>query len=373
MNASHRVLHYAWIGLAIFAVDAAPGSARAGDDSTQSPNVGRIGFAEIIGRVDDWQQSEPIKTPWNRDGDKGGYGKTFRGFDRRTNFTFKIKAHQDATIHTLEVKEEDRKPLTIKAGQVLQVVNRPVTTWGFFQCSFSVTDLKVDWTQRPMVRLIVSAEANYSSFRPQQDEHPTAISAYLIQVQPTGKDADLPPEHWPVWYVNNWVHFANHVEPSVHYRYMANHGFIFWSWGVYDPPANIKGKPSIGVYRVLWHPETKKVSGVVLHTPGACELADAKDETGRYSKPPSTVATASVVTGKAPLDVIFTGSATDPDGHKVIWYAWDFDGSNGIQFDATGTKAKHTFVKPGKYVVSLTAMDETGQPGIAHVRIEVKP
>jgi hypothetical protein len=330
----------------------------------------RIGFAEIIGRVEDWQQSEPIMTPWNLNRDQGGYGEKFRGFDRRTNFTFNIKAHKDADIHTLEVKEEDRKPYHIKAGETYPIVNRPVTTWNFFQCSFSVTDLKVDWSRRPTVRVIVSAEANYSSFRPKEDEHPTALCAYLIQVQPTGEDADLPPEHWPVWYVNNWIHFAHHVMPSVHYHYMANHGFIFWSWGAFDPPLNYK-KGAIGVYRVLRHPQTGKVSSVLLHTPGACELTDVTDERTRYSQPPAAKAGASVLAGKAPLKVDFTATAKDSDGDAILWYAWDFDGSNGVQFDATGPQATHTFTKPGKYIVSLTAMDATGQPGIAHLRVNV--
>jgi len=331
----------------------------------------RIGFAEIIGHVEQWRESELIKTPWNKNGDNGGYGKKFRGFDRRRNFTFKIKADRDVLIHTLDIKEKDRKPYRLKSGEVYSIVNRPVTTWGYFQCSFSVTDLKVDWSKRPRVRVIVSAEANYSSFRPKKSEHPLALCAYLVQVQPTGKGADLPPEHWPIWYVNNWIHYSHKVVPTAHYRLMANQGFIFWSWGAFDPPSNYK-RGSIGVYRVLWHPQTKKVSSVILHTPGACELTGVKDERARYSKPPATKAKASVLVGKAPLQIEFTGAATDPDGDKILWYSWDFNGADGIQFDATGSKAKHTFTKPGKYVVSFTAMDATGQPGRAHVRIIVK-
>jgi hypothetical protein len=61
-----------------------------------------------------------------------------------------------------------------------------------------VTDLKIEWSKRPRVRIIVSAEANYSAYRPEQKKHPTAISAYLIQVQAAGQDADLPLAHWPV-------------------------------------------------------------------------------------------------------------------------------------------------------------------------------
>ncbi len=332
----------------------------------------RIGFAEMIGRVQNWRESEVIKTPWNHNRDSGGYGKAFRGVERRRNFVFKIKADRNATIHTLEVEEKDRKPFSIKEGQTYEIVNRPVTTWNYFQCSFSVSDLKVDWSKQPTIRLIVSAEANYSTFRPKQDEHPTALCAYLIQVRPEGKDADLPPDHWPVWYINNWIHFAHTVEPTVHHRYLANYGFNFWSWGVFDPPKNLKGKPSIGVYRLIEHPTTGKITGVVLHTPGACELTDAKDERVRYSKPPHAKAAASTRTGKAPLTVQFTATAKDPDGNEILWYAWDFDGSNGVRFDAAGSQTSHTFEKPGNYVVSLTAMDATGQPGYAHIRVSVR-
>jgi hypothetical protein len=332
----------------------------------------RIGFAEIIGRVNDWRESEVIQTPWNRNGDQGGYGKKLRGFDRRRNFTFKIEVHRDADVFTLEVKEKDRRPFEIKSGKPYEIVNRPVTTWNRFQCSPSVTDLKVDWSKQPRVRVIVAAEANHSSFRPQKDEHPTALCAYLIQVQPTDRDADLPPEHWPVWYVNNWIHFAHTVMPTVHHRYLANHGFNFWSWGVYDPPGNLKGKPPIGVYRLIWHPETKKVSGVLLHTPGCCELVDAKDERRRYSKPPVVTATASAVSGKTPLKVEFTATAVDPDGDKILWYSWNFDGSDGVGFDGSGATASHSFDRPGKYVISVTAMDATGVPSQDHVRVDVR-
>jgi PKD repeat protein len=81
-------------------------------------------------------------------------------------------------------------------------------------------------------------------------------------------------------------------------------------------------------------------------------------------------ARADVLKGKAPLKVAFQSTATDPDGDRILWRAWDFNGAN---VDATGAAATHTFTKPGKYVVSLVAMDATGQPGRVHLRIHVKP
>jgi len=331
---------------------------------------GRMGFAELIGRAESFRLSEPIQTPWDTK-DKGGYGKKLRGYARRTNFTLQITANRDTTIHTLALKEAVREPYPIKAGQKYHIYNRPVTTWSGFQCSFSVSEMKVDWGAQPVIRVIAAAEGNYSSLKPEKKGHPVALIAYLIQVKPEGEDADLPPEHWPVWYLNNWIHFSRDVLPTMHYRYLSNHGFIFWSWGVFDPPANLKGKPAVGVYRIVWHPRTREVSSVVLHTPGACELIDALDERLRYSRAPGAKIKASRISGKAPLKVRFRGSARDPDGDKIIWYFWDFDGADGVQFHAAGKRASHVYAKPGTYVVSLTAMDTTGQPGRAHVRVQV--
>ncbi|MDP6504936.1 MAG: hypothetical protein QF886_15055, partial [Planctomycetota bacterium] len=115
----------------------------------------RIGFAELIGRARDFKRSKPIQTPWDTK-DKGGYGKKLRGYDRRVGFTFRIKAHQNADIHTLTVKEGDRLPFPIRADQTYAIFNRPVTTWNGFQCSFSVTDLEVDWKSEPVVRVVAA-------------------------------------------------------------------------------------------------------------------------------------------------------------------------------------------------------------------------
>ncbi|MFP6693819.1 MAG: hypothetical protein VB875_12410, partial [Pirellulales bacterium] len=82
---------------------------------------GRSGFAEIIGHVEDWRESEPIETPWNRNRDQGGYGKKFGRSERRKNFTFNIKANRRTTIHTLEIEEKDRKPFEFEAGKTYQV------------------------------------------------------------------------------------------------------------------------------------------------------------------------------------------------------------------------------------------------------------
>jgi len=57
-------------------------------------------------------------------------------------------------------------------------------------------------------------------------------------------------------------------------------------------------------------------------------------------------------------EVSFTGSATDA-GSDTLSYSWDFDFSDGIQEDATGTGATHTYVDEGIYTITLTVNDGT--------------
>ena len=50
------------------------------------------------------------------------------------------------------------------------------------------------------------------------------------------------------------------------------------------------------------------------------------------------------------------GGSSDPDG-DALTYAWDFDSTDGIQTDATGVTASHTYTVGGTYTVTLTVSD----------------
>jgi len=61
--------------------------------------------------------------------------------------------------------------------------------------------------------------------------------------------------------------------------------------------------------------------------------------------------------GLAGVPITFNGSASsDPDGNPLT-YAWDFDASDGIQVDAVGVIATHTYAVDGPYVATLTVTD----------------
>ena len=71
--------------------------------------------------------------------------------------------------------------------------------------------------------------------------------------------------------------------------------------------------------------------------------------------PPTAVASATPLTGEAPLEVSFTGTAS-ADDNAVVGYDWDFkDGQTSQETDPV-----HTFTDPGTYEVVLTVSDEEG-------------
>ena len=65
-----------------------------------------------------------------------------------------------------------------------------------------------------------------------------------------------------------------------------------------------------------------------------------------------------------PLQVQFTGTATDPEG-GALTYEWDFgDGTP----HATTKNAAHTYTQPGTYTARFTVRDAGGLRPIRHRR-----
>ena len=83
--------------------------------------------------------------------------------------------------------------------------------------------------------------------------------------------------------------------------------------------------------------------------------------------PPEAVASASPLSGPAPLLVSFDGTASsDPEG-GMLWYSWDFgDLTNG-----TGATPSHEYLDPGIYTVVLGVTDDFGNDDFDTVEITV--
>ncbi len=90
---------------------------------------------------------------------------------------------------------------------------------------------------------------------------------------------------------------------------------------------------------------------------------------GTNNQPPTANVSATPVSGNAPLNVSFNGSASfDPDG-TITSYAWNFgDGSS-----ATGATTNHTYTAAATYTATLTVTDNNGATASKSVNIVVNP
>jgi YVTN family beta-propeller protein len=70
------------------------------------------------------------------------------------------------------------------------------------------------------------------------------------------------------------------------------------------------------------------------------------------------VAAFSVQLGRAGSPSTFDGSASKSSSSPIATYNWDFGDGTGITTPAS--EVRHTYVKPGQYVITLTVTDEAG-------------
>ena len=66
----------------------------------------------------------------------------------------------------------------------------------------------------------------------------------------------------------------------------------------------------------------------------------------------------------------FTVAATDADG-DVSQHAWDFDATDGISFDASGTEVTHKFGRAGTYNLTCIVRDNDGGQTVVHLEVKV--
>lgn len=82
---------------------------------------------------------------------------------------------------------------------------------------------------------------------------------------------------------------------------------------------------------------------------------------------PVAVATASPMSGSAPLTITFDGSeSSDPDSGDVLSYSWNFGDGSPV---ATGVSKTHTYNNAGQYVAELTVSDSSGETDVDSINI----
>ena len=87
------------------------------------------------------------------------------------------------------------------------------------------------------------------------------------------------------------------------------------------------------------------------------------------NRPPVAVASASPLSGTAPLAVTFDGrGSSDPDG-TISSYSWSF----GDGFTASGATASHTYSNAGTYTATLTVTDNSGATASSSLTVTVNP
>ncbi|WP_340294534.1 PKD domain-containing protein [Aquipuribacter hungaricus] len=96
--------------------------------------------------------------------------------------------------------------------------------------------------------------------------------------------------------------------------------------------------------------------------------AEREGETVTVLVDPVARAAADPRCGVLPVEVSFTGTATDPQGQDVTW-AWDF-GVAGTDDDvSTGATPTWTYTEAGEYTVTLVVTDPDGNTGRTQLRV----
>jgi PKD repeat protein len=192
----------------------------------------------------------------------------------------------------------------------------------------------------------------------------TATIAITVLNNPPVANADVGPSNGQVPLTVTFTGSGTDTDGSI----------VLYEWdfdgdGIYDYSSNTSGNTTHtytteGVYNAVFR---------VTDNNGLTTIAHVVTTVVRAGPPgsPSAKASASPITGNAPLNVSFSGSATDPD-NNIVLYEWDFDGDGTFDWSSPSpATASFTYTQAGTHVASLRVTDETGLTGIDQILITV--
>jgi PKD repeat protein len=126
-----------------------------------------------------------------------------------------------------------------------------------------------------------------------------------------------------------------------------------------DSAATTHTYPTNGLYRA------------VIRVTDNDNLSATDDVTVAVGELPTVTAGASATDGTAPLEVSFTGTATDSDG-SIALYEWDFDGDGVFDWSSPTTgDTSYTYDRSGFFNAAFRATDNDGLTAGASIMISV--
>ncbi len=197
----------------------------------------------------------------------------------------------------------------------------------------------------------------------------TLLTAVLLLIPVVTKAQNNPPvaeagEHQTIFLGDDVTLHGTATDPD-------GHPIVGWQWEVVSAPAgsnyNLSASTTpdpvftadtlggYGITLIAW-------DGLAWSEPDATVVWVVENQ------PPTAVASATPLSGPAPLVVTFDGTgSSDPEGGDLL-YDWDFD--NGEY--GTGATPTHVYESPGTYYVFLVVTDTHGLDDFDGIEITVE-
>lgn len=151
-----------------------------------------------------------------------------------------------------------------------------------------------------------------------------------------------------------------------------SNGIALYEWdfdgdGTYD----LSGTSNVASFTYtdagVFRPRLRVVDGLGAAT----ELTVPTIEVRVVVGAPTVAATATPATGNTPLVVNFDASASDPDGHTIVEWAWDFDGDGTYDYvSPTAAATSHTYTAPGTFYARVRATAADGGTAVDAVMVQ---